>query len=142
MPEMSEPSADAAPSSTEPVPAVPNDAGGVLHEVPSDTAASVPVAMPSENAGDAPNAVFPAVDASAGIAGSVMNAAGAVTSSRSAENSAEPKTFEQMVEERFLTLERAIAQIPQALYRTLSEGSHASPEAFAARVLQHLFGAL
>lgn len=54
----------------------------------------------------------------------------------------EPKPFEQRVEERFLTIERAIARMPHAIHTALSEGSHASPEAFASRVLHHLFSAL
>jgi len=74
-----------------------------------------------------------------------MNAAGAATSSLSDGNSGvEPikVTFEQLVEQRFLALERAIARMPHAIHTAMSEGSHASAEEFASRVLHHIFNAL
>lgn len=140
---------DAAPSSTEPIPApeIPNAVGGASDAAPSASTASVPAAMPSASAGEAPNAALPAVDRSLCAEGYATNAGGAGTSSPSGESFVDrvedaAKSFEQRVEERFLTIERAIAQMPHAIHTALSEGSHASPEAFASRVLHHLFSAL
>lgn len=111
---------------------------------PQAEVAAAATSEPDVHMAEVPNVVLPAADPSPSIAGSATSADGVATSSLNDASSTDkqPKTFEQMVEERFLTIERAISQLPHALHKALSEGSHESAEAFASRVLQHLFGAL
>jgi hypothetical protein len=90
-----------------------------------------------------PNAAS-VVAASATASASAESAVGGATSSpsegsSSAGGEAQPKTFEQLVEERFLKLEAALMGLPAAIHKTQSEGSHASPEEYGSRVLLHLF---
>lgn len=52
---------------------------------------------------------------------------------------AEPKTFEQRVEDRFVALERAVMGLPHSIAHVMHQGSMEAEE-FAKRVIAHLFG--
>lgn len=135
---------DAAPSSTAPAAEVGNAPAAAEASATAPATAEVPNAAPTPPAGDAmpvagdlPNAVsaaaVPTVEAV-----SVSNADGANTTLPSAENSdAEPKTFEQRVEERFLKLEAAIMQLPASIHAVMSNGSMEA-EDFGAAVVKHV----
>lgn len=151
---------DAAPSSSEPT---GNAAGGVSADS-QGADISVQGATGGENAGDPGNAAGAAADgaqgdgdapAAGGEAGNgALPAAGSSTAepasaprapsdagvSQTAANSdAEPQTFEQRVEARFLALEGYLMKLPHSIAHAFSQGS-AEPEELASRTLAHLFG--
>lgn len=109
--------------------------------------------MPDETqlpAGDIPQASSDVPqDPNAGASAAALSSTAETTSAQIAsadagvllngESSAEPKTFEQRVEERFLALERALMGLPHSIMHVMHQGSMEADE-FAKRVLAHLFG--
>lgn len=134
------PPGDVAPASTEPAPAPaedPNVAASVAE--PSSTAETVSAPTVSADAGASqPAASSPAeagkVPASVAVASSpVAEAAPSQTAP-----AAEPQTFEQRVELRFLALEQHLMNLPHSIMYVMQQGSMEAEE-FAGRVLVHLF---
>jgi hypothetical protein len=132
--------ANSAPEASTTAPVVASNGAETVSASPSANPSPSVAAGPGED----PNGVASAAGASSPVAaGSVTLASAHATSSPSdASSPAEPLTFEQRVEERFLKLEHAIVQLPHAIHEALSEGSHESPEAFASSVLKKLFAKL
>lgn len=150
---------DAAPSSTEPV---GNVVGGVSGDSPEQDAsvqgatdgesageqgnAAAAASDGAQAAGDAPvgggelgNAVLPAAESSTAEPASAPRAsADAGVSQTDASSPAEPQTFEQRVEARFLALEGYLMKLPHSIAHAFSQGS-AEPEELASRALSHLF---
>ncbi|MBU9261976.1 hypothetical protein [Burkholderia multivorans] len=106
---------DGAPSSTEPVQAV--EQPGEAFVGASDAAESSPV----ESASATP------VSTDAG------------SSQAAASSVAEPLTFEQMVEQRFMQVEAFIVKLPYSIAHAFHQGS-GSVEELAQRAIAHLFG--
>jgi hypothetical protein len=110
-------------------PLPPGDVAPATAEPQQPVAADVPNA--------APVAVAPTTEPA-----SAPSAAGAATTSPSAASSpAEPKTFEQRVEERFLALEHALTELPHSIMATMQKGSLDAAE-FGKAVIAHLFSKL
>lgn len=121
--ELNQQAVDAAPASTEPVQVVQD-----------------PVTITVATAED------PNVGASAAAASSPVESASAIPASIDAGSSqavvsspAEPLTFEQMVEQRFLVLEGYLVRLPHSIAYAFHQGS-ASAEEMAQRAIKHLFG--
>lgn len=91
--------------------------------------------------GDVPNGASPvAFSVDGSTPDSVKDVLKSVSESPTAASSpAEPKTFEQRVEERFLQLEHALMGLPHSIHTVLSQGS-TDAESFGKAVLAHLFG--
>jgi len=85
-----------------------------------------------------PNAVPAAVEAIAEPASAPSVDGAATTSPIVASSLAEPKTFEQRVEERFLAVEHFITELPHSIHSVMTQGSM-SAEEFGKAVLAHLF---
>lgn len=135
---------DAAPSSTEPV-NLPNAAGGASAAETSSPVASAPDVSPSD-AVEVGNAVSPAVESSTAEPASALpvsvdagvSQADASSHGSNGQAPAEPQTFEERVEARFLALEGYLMKLPHSIAHAFSQGS-AEPEELATRVLAHLF---
>lgn len=127
---------DAAPSSTGPV---GNDVGGASPVETSASEASAPVAEALPAAADLGNDASPAAGSSTAEPASAPAASADAGVSQTDESShAEPATFEERVEQRFLALEGYLMKLPHSLAHAFSQGS-AEPEELASRVLAHLF---
>lgn len=134
---------DAAPSSTEPV---GNDAGGASPVEMSAPEVSAPAVEASPAVAEVGNDVSPAVESSTAELVSAPAASADAGVSQPAANlhgsngqePAEPQTFEQRCEERFLALEGYLMKLPHSIAHAFSQGS-AEPEELASRALAHLF---
>lgn len=136
------------PSSTEPIRVEVTDpnaasAAGVNATDPGSVAAAAGAATSSLSAGNLPaETIKLTAEESARFESVMADAPHPNEALQQAMSNARPQTFEQMVEQRFMKLEAALMNLPAAIYKTQSEGSHDSHESFGARVLHHLFQTL
>lgn len=132
---------DAAPSRTEPV--AGNAAGGASPVETSAPAVSAPAVEPSTAAAEVGNAASPVAEQSTAEPASAPAAPVAAGVSPTVANSpAEPETFEQRVEARFLALEGYLMKLPHSIAHAFSISSMATTDAeeIGKRALAHLFG--